>query len=172
MNPEVLVAGSVGALLVFLLGAWREWRREEKARRGLLQLLLGEIEHNMEVLQLIQETEPRAVAGTRATPEITAFRTEIWQETRIRIAQLAPSELFSDLYRYYSSLEAALSLFRLTSTLDSSARGLVEHIIEDFFKGGQDHERSGQDRLIWYLAMALEAQDQVRDQVAKYLSRS
>jgi hypothetical protein len=113
MNPEVLIAGSVGALLVFLLGAWRERRRDEKARRGLLQLLLGEIEHNVEVLRLIEETEPRGVAGMRVTPEISAFQTEIWQETRTRAAQLAPSGLFRDLYRYYSSLEATLSLFRL-----------------------------------------------------------
>ena len=49
VNAEVLLAGSVGALAVFVLGIIREWWRNECERRGLLVLLLAEMEHNAEV---------------------------------------------------------------------------------------------------------------------------
>ena len=51
----VLLSGFLGALLVFVLGAAREWWRNERERRGLLRLLLAEIEHNDEVIRTIAE---------------------------------------------------------------------------------------------------------------------
>ena len=55
MTLEVLLAGSFGALGVFLLGIVREWWREEREREGFLHLLLAEIEHNAEVMSIIGE---------------------------------------------------------------------------------------------------------------------
>jgi len=52
---EFLVLGLIGALVVFILGVAREWWRDEQERRGLLTLLLAEIEHNGEVIRTVPE---------------------------------------------------------------------------------------------------------------------
>ena len=49
----MLLSGAVGAMIVFVLGALREWWREE--REGLLRLLLAEIDHNAQVEHTIGE---------------------------------------------------------------------------------------------------------------------
>jgi hypothetical protein len=53
VSLDVLLSGLIGALAVFFLGWLREWSRDEQERRGLLILLLAEIEHNAEVLRTI-----------------------------------------------------------------------------------------------------------------------
>ena len=55
MNAEVSLAGSLGALAVFVLGIVLEWWRNERERRGLLVLLLAEMKHNAEVIQTVSE---------------------------------------------------------------------------------------------------------------------
>jgi hypothetical protein len=50
-----LLSGLIGALVVFFLGGLREWWRNEQERRGLLILLLAEIEHNVEVIRTIED---------------------------------------------------------------------------------------------------------------------
>ena len=64
MSPKVLLFGLVGALLVFVLGALREWWRNERERRGLLRLLLAEIEHNAEVVRTIWESGKPSLIGS------------------------------------------------------------------------------------------------------------
>ena len=56
MTAWILLSGAVGALIVFILGIWLEWRRNERERRGLLRLLRAEIEHNAEVTRTVEET--------------------------------------------------------------------------------------------------------------------
>ena len=52
---EFLLSGLIGGLLVFILGVAREWWRDEQERRGLLTLLLAEIEHNGGVIRTVSE---------------------------------------------------------------------------------------------------------------------
>jgi hypothetical protein len=39
VTPGQLLSGFAGALIVFVLGVLREWWRNERERRGILQLL-------------------------------------------------------------------------------------------------------------------------------------
>jgi hypothetical protein len=58
-----LLSGVIGALLVFCLGFARELWRDERERRGILRLLLAEIEHNIEVVRTVREPPPPRARG-------------------------------------------------------------------------------------------------------------
>src|SRR3712207_1308457 len=93
MSPEVLLSGLVGALLVFVLGALREWWRNERERRGLLRLLLAEIEHNAEVVRTVWESGKPSLIGS---PNIRLMTSRTWRDTQARAAQLLPDDLFDE----------------------------------------------------------------------------
>ena len=86
MNLEILIAGSLGALAVFLLGTAREWRRDERERRGLLRLLLAEIEHNAEVVRTVRERRPALIGS----PDLPSMKTEVWRDSRPETARKGP----------------------------------------------------------------------------------
>ena len=83
MNLEILIAGSLGALAVFLLGTAREWRRDERERRGLLRLLLAEIEHNAEVVRTVRERRPALIGSL----DLPSMKTEVWRDSRPETAR-------------------------------------------------------------------------------------
>ncbi len=89
VSAEVLLAGSVGALAVFVLGVVREWWRNERERRGILRLLLAEIGHNAEVCRTIGETTWDLLSA----PELPSMRVGTWSDCRVRAAQLLPEYL-------------------------------------------------------------------------------
>lgn len=101
----VLLSGFLGAFLVFLLGWGREIGRASRERRGILRLLLSEIEHNAEVLQIVEETGQGLAVGE------PLLRTETWHQTRARAVQLLASEQLESLDRYYATLETLQTLF-------------------------------------------------------------
>src|SRR5215217_1236069 len=106
MTTEVLLAGFGGALAVFILGAFREWWREEREREGLLRLLLAEIDHNDEVMRTIGEVT-NDLLGSPAFPLLS---TETWRDAQGRAAALLPDGLSVTLTVYYSLLETSLTL--------------------------------------------------------------
>ena len=72
MSAWSLLSGVIGALLVFCLGFVRELWRDERERRGILRLLLAEIEHNIEVVRTVRESRP-ALLGS---PDLPSLRTD------------------------------------------------------------------------------------------------
>jgi hypothetical protein len=80
MSLDVLLAGALGALLVFFLGVLREWWREEQERRGLLILLLAELEHNAEVIRTIYDRmDPgQAMEDLIAHPHFANQKAKTW----------------------------------------------------------------------------------------------
>lgn len=89
MTTDVLLAGLGGALLVFLLGLFREWWREE--REGLLWLLLAEIDHNAEVERTIGE----GTWDLLSSEEFPKVSTDTWRDVEGRAAALLPDDLFA-----------------------------------------------------------------------------
>ena len=79
MSVDVLLSGLVGALLVFAIGWFRERYRDERARRGLLQLLSSEIEHNSVVAQTIRDSDRSLLSSPR---DLRRMKTETWRASR------------------------------------------------------------------------------------------
>ena len=104
MSPDVLLSGAVGALIVFVLGALREWWREE--REGLLRLLLAEIDHNAEIERTVGETSWDLLSAEN----FRKLSTDTWRELQGRAAALLHDELFASLNGYYSALQTLLTL--------------------------------------------------------------
>lgn len=106
MSSDVLLAGSIGALVVFLLGIFREWWREEREREALLRLLAAEIEHNAEVFRIIGE----ATWDLLSSPDFRLLTTKTWHDLQGRAGALLPSGLTVVLNGYYSSLQTLQTL--------------------------------------------------------------
>lgn len=162
---EVLLSGFLGALLVFLLGALREWWRNERERRGLLRLLLAEIEHNGEVVRTVWESGKPSLVGS---PNIRLMTARTWRETQARGAQLLPNELFGELDVYYSLLERLLTLLNFRDM----GREHQHQFLRSLFakKLGEEFPRSA-DPWIWYRDQTLEAQDLAKRRIEEYLAR-
>src|SRR5215207_2863155 len=106
MNPEVLLAGFVGAVLVFLLQfVWRLWQ-DDRERRALLRLLRAEIEHNVEVTNTIGER----TWDLLSSPDLHSIRSVTWRDVQVRAALLLPRDLIDALNDYYSPLQRVLTL--------------------------------------------------------------
>lgn len=102
MSPEVLLAGSIGALFVFVLGVLRDYLRRRREREGLMTLIWTEILHNYVVLNRWKGT---STIDFLNAGEVKSFRTEIWAESRVRLAQTLPPHEFLVATVYYSTLE-------------------------------------------------------------------
>ena len=128
----MLLSGFLGALLVFALGAVREWWRSEHERRGLLRLLLAEIKHNAEVIRTIaerlgQEFPPEDLIGH---PDFRTLKTRTWVGVQGRAAALLPDDLLEMVQGYYSPLEALLALAGFANmsgdSFDRTLRALIQ----------------------------------------------
>jgi hypothetical protein len=127
VSLDVLLSGLIGALAVFFLGWLREWWRDEQERRGLLILLLAEIEHNAEVLRTILDrlNEGYAMEDLIGHSHFTNQKARTWEGVQERAAALLPDDLMAALQEYYAPLETLLTLVRFPSmTSDSSDRRL------------------------------------------------
>ncbi len=172
MSAEVLLAGSVGALAVFVLGVVREWWRNERERRGILRLLLAEIGHTAEVCRTIGETTWDLLSA----PELTSMRVGTWSDCRVRAAQLLPEYLTQGLNDYYDSLQNLLTLLTFPN---KGEERMGREIKRDFVeKTGKQVTGSGKQitgfRNPWndYLGMTLDAQERPRGLIETYLDRT
>jgi len=105
LSIDVLLAGALGALIVFVLGVLLEWWRRERERRGLLRLFLAEINHNEIVIKAIDES------GTSLpeSPHLDKLKTETWEENQ-QAALGLPDELLEALERVMNSIRDGLGM--------------------------------------------------------------
>jgi hypothetical protein len=122
VSAEVLLAGSVGALAVFVLGIVREWWRNERERRGLLILLLAELEHNTEVTHTVSERvgTDRPIEDVIGNTNFATLKMRTWSAVQGRAAALLPGDLMAALDEYYSPLETLLSLVGFANMVSDS----------------------------------------------------
>jgi hypothetical protein len=133
VGVDVLLSGFLGALLVFVLGVVREWWRNEQERRGLLILLLAEIEHNSEVIRTVEDriNPGQAMEDLIGHPPFATQKSRMWDNVQERAAALLPDDLMAALDAYYSPLETLLTLVRFPNMIsDSFDRALRGHIQE------------------------------------------
>ncbi len=156
----VLLSGFFGALLVFVLGSLREWRRDDRKRRGLARLLLSEIKHNTTVTEIIQES------GTSLffSPDLPRMRTETWLGSRESAVALPP-KLLKDLDDYYRPLEILLTLREFPNMendrLERIHRKILGEVSGREFVRSQDHWGESEQAM-------LEAQDRARHRITQY----
>lgn len=96
----MLLAGSIGALAVFVLGVLRDFVRRRRGLRGLARLVHSEIIHNHLTLDSFY-SEPRHVLS----PSLNAVRTETWETARVRLAEMMPADDFGSIAYYYMFLQ-------------------------------------------------------------------
>ncbi len=103
MNPEVLLAGSIGALGVFVLTVLKDWfqgwRRRKRELKGLLRLVSVEIALHRtlvldDYLQADSVNKPHRL-----------LRMDAWGQTRPRIAALLPAHRLASLAEYYANAQ-------------------------------------------------------------------
>jgi hypothetical protein len=161
VSPDVLLSGAVGALIVFVLGALREWWREE--REGLLQLLTAEIEHNAEVERTVGET-------TRDLLSEENFRklsTVTWRELQGRAAALLHDDLFVALNGYYSALQTLLTLLSFEDRASQRTNRVIREAYTELTGKEVPANRNPWDE---YLAATRDAQARARDRIVAYLA--
>ena len=171
MSLDVLLAGALGALLVFFLGVLREWWREEQERRGLLILLLAELEHNAEVIRTIYDrmNPGQAMEDLIAHPHFANQKAKTWEGVQERAAALLPDDLMAALQEYYAPLEALLTLVHFPSmasdSFDRTVRGEIQKMKPEWSVAATRQPYREQ------LQRLLEAQDSTPEKIKGYLSR-
>jgi hypothetical protein len=130
VSLDVLLGGALGALLVFVLGVLLEgWRRERK-QRGLMRLLLAEINHNEIVIKVIAESG----SSVETSRYLDALKTDTWNESREAASGL-PADLLNDLISYYEPLEIFLTVKSLPpkdpNRTPRGAREMIEMKLDD-----------------------------------------
>jgi hypothetical protein len=163
LSTEVLLAGFGGALAVFILGAFREWFREEREREGLLRLLLAEIDHNDEVARTIGETT-WDLLSSEDFPSMTA---ETWRDVQGRAAALLPDDLSATLNSYYALLSTLLTLLTFSNRSNQRANRAIRKAASELLGREFPASRNPWDE---YLSATLQAQDRARAQIGAYLA--
>ena len=135
----VLSSGTIGALLVFVLGLLKERRRERKELEGLLRLIEKEVHFNelsrLPALRVRQggDLHPPRPGGRPLVGRLLVM--EAWEQARVRIAQLLlNSKNFGELTNYYRDLQ------ELNDLLDEHAspieRGDLKRRVDDLANKG------------------------------------
>lgn len=96
-------AGIIGAVFVWF-GRWiaARWQRRTE-RQGLLRLLDLEIaRHERPLIVYADDHKFRNVGGIR---DVQFWRTDTWEQTRVRLAQLLTSNEFTRLAHYYRNAQ-------------------------------------------------------------------
>jgi hypothetical protein len=132
VSLDVLLGGTLGALGVFFLGWLKEWWRDEQERRGLLILLLAELEHNAEVIRTIYDrmNPGQAMEDLIGHPHFANQKANTWEGVQERAAALLPADLMAALQEYYAPLETLLTLVRFpnmtSDSFDRTLRGEIQ----------------------------------------------
>jgi hypothetical protein len=163
LTSEALLGGLGGALAVFLLGAFREWWREEREREGLLRLLLAEINHNAEVTRTIGET----TWDLLSSPDFPNLTTETWREVQGRAAALLPDELSITLNGYYSPLQTLLTLLAFEKRINERTNREIRRAYAEMTGKEVPATRNPWNE---YLRATLDAQERARERIIKYLT--
>jgi hypothetical protein len=100
LSPDVLLAGSIGALSVFVLGVFRDFVRRRRELRGIARLVHTEISFNHLALGDFYRNPERVFS-----PVVGAVQTDTWESVRVRLAEMMPADDFGSLVFYYSFLQ-------------------------------------------------------------------
>jgi hypothetical protein len=164
LTTEVLLAGFGGAFLVFILGAFREWWREEREREGLLRLLLAEFDHNDEVARTIGET----TWDLLSSPDFPSITDKTWRNVQGRAAALLTDDLSVTLNGYYAPLQTLLTLLTFSNLSNERTNRVIREAYTEMTGKEVPANRNPWNE---YLDATLKAQDRARERINSYLAR-
>lgn len=130
MNPEILLAGSFGALTVFLLGFVRDSLRQRRELRGLTRLVHTEMEFNRLTLRELYNQPERAITEMTTTLEMST-----WESARMRMAAMMPADDLGSVTYYYLFVQE-LKRVQGSRELYPHPEGLAAHVL-DALKGSE-----------------------------------
>jgi hypothetical protein len=171
VSLDVLLGGALGALGVFFLGWLKEQRRDEQERRGLLILLMAELEHNAEVIRTIFDrmNPGQAMEDLISHPHFANQKARTWDNVQERAAALLPDDLMAALEEYYAPLETLLTLVRFPSmasdSFDRTLRSEIQERKPEWSVAATRHPYQEQ------LQKLLEAQDNTPPKIKECLDR-
>ncbi len=166
-----LLSGFVGALVVFVFGALREWWHEEQERRGLLRLLRTEIEHNGEAIRTVADrmNSEQPFEDLIGHPHFSTQKVRTWENVQERAAALLPEDLLVELDAYYAPLDTLLTLVRfpnmVSDSFDRRLRGGIKETIPEWSVAATRQPYQEQLRKL------LAAQERTPAKIELYLSR-
>ena len=96
---EVLLAGSIGALSVFLLGVLKDSLQRVRELRGLARLTSNEIRYNAAILHNYYG-RPEMVL-TDPTGQLKTLRLDTWVTVRVRLSEMLPVADLGNVSFYY-----------------------------------------------------------------------
>jgi hypothetical protein len=171
VSLDVLLGGALGALGVFFLGWLKEWWRDDQERRGLLILLMAELEHNAEVIRTIFDrmNPGQAMEDLIGHPHFANQKARTWDNVQERAAALLPDDLMAALEEYYAPLETLLTLVRFpnmaSDSFDRTLRGQIQEMKPEGSVAATRQPYQEQ------LQKLLEAQDNTPPKIKEYLDR-
>jgi hypothetical protein len=141
----LLILAVTGAVVVYLLGEWRDRRQRGRELKGLLRILDMEIAGNECFLRLLDE-HPAWVTQAPAH----SLQSKAWEDIRMNLAHLLENyECFEAIANYYENLQEVERYHLPVAGLGSSGE-------------------VGQQRLRQQLRLLLESSDKTRGGIRKH----
>lgn len=130
----------VGAILGGIVGAWANSRyrdREEKKLRdqeikGLTLLLFTEMGHNDATLETL-----KTFPDVADVPALFSLQTDVWEQCRVRVAQMVTNEHTATLVRYYEMIQDILRIMNDASMPNDDKTHWVLQVAEQAQKNGK-----------------------------------
>ena len=117
--------GVLGATVAYMLKTWGDWRQRRRERRGLLRLLLVEIEQNERQLRAF-----RTLPDWITDAPVGYLRSDAWEGARLRLAELLENEeVFSDIAQCY---DIVLQIQSYRTDLGSRSKKEVRDNLQDY----------------------------------------
>lgn len=127
-------AGLFGLFLTLALREFSAWRGRLRERKTLLYLIDKEINENKSTLESIYETPATA---TRIPAD--TLQSKVWEDTRIRLAQLVQNESeFRDIASYYQNLRIVRNLMNNPAMSNADKERVIHSSAESTMAIGDD----------------------------------
>jgi hypothetical protein len=126
-------AGIFGLFLTLSYREWSAWRTRAKEREAIVFLLVNEIRGNDGVLESMVK-----LPATITSVPIETLQFKVWEDTRLRLAQLLRrEEEFQKVLDHYQSLESLRNIINSPVMSDDNKQSLVSLNIEYAREDGQ-----------------------------------
>ena len=136
LNPEILLAGSIGALGVFVLTTLKDWvwarRLRRTERKGLLRLVFAELSRNESNLRALRVESIEEFAAAHLS--VRALNVDTWEQARVRMAVLLGDERFRELAEYYMNVHEYNDMLNPNQSLPQNKTKRASNLIAILLK--------------------------------------
>lgn len=142
MGLDVLLAGSLGALLVFAFNVARDRVRRRRELRGIARLLHTELLNNSTTLQGFYKTPGRVLS-----PALGTVTTETWESVRVQMAAMMRADDLGSIVYYYLFLQ---EIKNMPSIVHGGSHKAAVELIESQLSVLRDQEPNAMEVALAY----------------------